>query len=69
MGAFAVAIHQGRFSRQNDAPLAASTVADTLNLVAATFQESRQEDPKKNAKNNFGQLLWRMAATKGIQKG
>ncbi len=41
MGTFAIAIIQGRFLRQNDAPLAKSAVADTLNLAAATFQENR----------------------------
>ncbi len=50
MGAFAVAIHQGRFSRQNDAPLAESTVADTLNLVAVTFRENGCKDPQKNGR-------------------
>jgi hypothetical protein len=58
MGAFAMAIHQGRFSRQNDAPLAESTVADTLNLVAATLGENGHKDPPKDVKNNFGRLLW-----------
>ena len=65
MGTFAMAIRQGRFSRQNDAPLAESTVADTLNLVAATFQENRQEDPQKDIKNSFGELLrWQLRAYK-----
>jgi hypothetical protein len=57
MGAFAVAIHQGRFLRQNGSPLAESIVVDTPNLVAATFQENGLEDPQKDAKNNMCQLL------------
>jgi hypothetical protein len=56
-----MAIHQGRFSRQNDAPLAENTVTDTLNLVAATFQENGCKDPKKDVENNVGQLLgWQL---------
>jgi hypothetical protein len=54
IGAFAVAICQGKISRQNDAPLAESTVIDTLNLVAAIFQENGREDPPKDAENNIG---------------
>jgi hypothetical protein len=46
MGAFAVALCQGQFSRAADASLAHSTVGDTLNLVAATFQNNRGEGPK-----------------------
>jgi hypothetical protein len=37
MGAFAVAIRDGWFSRRDDDPLAQKTVNDTLNFVAATF--------------------------------
>jgi hypothetical protein len=45
MGTFAVALCQGQFSRAADAPLAHSTVRDTLNLVAATFWDNRKDDP------------------------
>ena len=49
MGAFAVALRQGQFSRAADAPLAHSTVGDTLNLVAATFPDNGRDDPKQDA--------------------
>ncbi len=52
MGPFAVALHQGQFSRAADAPLAHSTVRDTLNLVAATFWDNGRDDPKQDSENN-----------------
>ena len=59
MGAFAVAIREGRFSRRNDDPLAQKSVANTLNFVAATFREHGREDPKKDVDNNVARLLRR----------
>jgi hypothetical protein len=41
MGAFAMAVCQGNFLQQCDAPLAESTVTNTINAVAATFRENR----------------------------
>jgi hypothetical protein len=43
IGAFAVAIREGRFSRQSDAPLAKTTVSNTVNAVAATFRETGEK--------------------------
>jgi hypothetical protein len=57
MGAFAVALCQWWFSRAADAPLAHSTVRDTLNLVAAAFRDNGRDDPKQDAENNVAQLL------------
>jgi hypothetical protein len=57
MGAFAVALCQGQFSRAADAPLAHSTARDTLNLVAATFRDNRRDDPKQDVANNVARLL------------
>jgi hypothetical protein len=59
MGAFAVALRQGQFSRAADAPLAHSTVGDTLNLVAVTFRDNGRDDPKRDAGNNVARLLRR----------
>ncbi len=39
MGAFAVAIREGRFLRPGDGPLAKKSVKGSINAVAATFQE------------------------------
>ena len=41
IGGFAVAVRQGRFSRPRNAPLAESTVSDTLNHVAAVFLQGK----------------------------
>jgi hypothetical protein len=46
MGAFAMAVHKGRFSGPDNAPLAKSLVSRALDLVAATFWENRREVPK-----------------------
>jgi hypothetical protein len=43
--------------------LAESTVADTLNHVAATFRENGHNDPKRDAKHNVAQLLWQQLRT------
>jgi hypothetical protein len=40
MGAFTMAIHEGRFLRLGDGPLAKKSVEGTVNAVAATFQEN-----------------------------
>jgi len=49
IGGLAVAVRQGQFSRPRDAPLAESTVSDTLNHVAAVFRENGQQDPNRDA--------------------
>jgi hypothetical protein len=57
MGAFAMALCQGQFSRAADAPLAHSTAGDTLNLVAAAFQDDGRDDPKQDVENNVALFL------------
>ena len=59
IGGFAVAVRQGQFSRPRDAPLAESTVSDTLNHVAAVFRENGHDDPKRDAERNVARLLRR----------
>ena len=59
MGAFAVAVHQGQFSRQGDGPLAKNTVSNTVNTVAVAFRENGWEDPHKDAERNVSRLLQR----------
>ena len=59
IGGFALAVHQRCFSPPRDAPLAESTVTDTLNHVAATFRENGYDDPKQDAKRNVARLLQR----------
>jgi hypothetical protein len=55
---FAVAMRQGQFS-QPHAPLAESTVSDTINHVAAVFRENGYDDLKRDAERNIAQLLQR----------
>jgi hypothetical protein len=50
---------QGQFSQPRDAPLAESTVSDTLNHVAAVFRGNGHDDPKRHAERNVAQLLRR----------
>ncbi len=57
MGAFAVAIREGRFSRPGDGPLAKKSVEGTIDTVAAIFQENGREDPHRDAERHVGQLL------------
>jgi hypothetical protein len=59
IGGFAMAVHQGQFSRPHDAPLAESTVSDTLNHVAVVFRENGHDNPKRDAKHNVARLLQR----------
>jgi hypothetical protein len=58
LGGFAVAVHQGQFSQSHHAPLAESTVPDTLNHVVAIFRENGHNNPKQDAECNVAQLLW-----------
>ena len=51
-------MRQGQFS-QPHAPLAESTVSDTINHVAAVFRENGYDDPKWDAERNVAQLLRR----------
>jgi hypothetical protein len=59
MGAFAVAMCEGRFLTPGDGPLAKKSVKGTVNAVAATFQENGREDPHRDAERHVGQLLQR----------
>ena len=59
IGAFTMAVRQGRFFRPHDSPLAESTVSDTLNHVAAVFRENGHDYPKRDAERNVAQLLRR----------
>jgi hypothetical protein len=55
-GGFVVAVCLVKFSQPCDAPLVESTVADTLNHLAATFRENEYNNPKWDPKRNVSQL-------------
>ena len=59
IGGFAVAVRQGQISWPSGAPLAESTVSDTLNHVAVVFRENGHDDPKQDAERNIAGLLRR----------
>ncbi len=59
MGAFAMAIREGQFSRQSDAPLAKKSASNTGNAVTTTFRENGREDPHWDAERHVGRLLQR----------
>jgi hypothetical protein len=61
MGAFAVAMREGRFSRPTDGPPAKKSVEGTVNAVAATLRENGREDTHRDAERNVGRLLqWQL---------
>jgi hypothetical protein len=65
MGAFAVAICEGRFSRPGDGPLAKKSVQNTINAVVRTFCENGREDPHRDAERQVSRLLqWQMRSYK-----
>ncbi len=74
LGGFTVAVRQGWFSLPHDAPLAESTVSDSLNHVAVVFMENRHEDLKQDAERNVAPLLrkqlrsYKKDYTKGVQQ-
>jgi hypothetical protein len=52
-------VHEGRILRPGDGLLAKKSVANTINAVATTFRENRQEDPHRDTERNVGRLLQR----------
>eukprot|EP00957_Ditylum_brightwellii_P115223 8787505-Ditylum_brightwellii.AAC.1 len=57
MGAFAMALHEGRFSRKSHDTLAEGTVRGAILYVAQTFQENNHSKPTKDNDSKLGQLL------------
>ena len=54
-----MAMCQGQLFQPHDALLAESTVSDTIDHVTVVFRENGYDDPKRDAKRNVAQLLWR----------
>ena len=52
-----MAMHQGQFSQPLDAPLAESTISDTINHVAAVFRENGYRIPNRMSSATL-LLLW-----------
>ena len=60
MGAFAMALRHGRFSRQHYDTLAESTVRGALSYVASTFRENDRPNPTRDEDGELGRLLSRL---------
>ena len=59
LGAFAVALREGRFSRDRSKPLVEGTVRGALSHVVQAFRETGRQNPTKDADNMLSVLLSR----------
>ncbi len=59
LGAFAMAIREGRFSRDRSEPLVEGTVRGTISCVVQAFRESGRQNPTKDTDNMLSILLSR----------
>eukprot|EP00957_Ditylum_brightwellii_P113128 8627712-Ditylum_brightwellii.AAC.1 len=57
MGAFAMALCEGRFSRETYDTLAEGTVRGAISYVAQTFQENNRPNPTKDTDGKLERLL------------
>jgi hypothetical protein len=60
MGAFAMALREGRFSKRTHAPLAEGTIRNTILFVASTFRDNDRPNPTKDDDGELGRLLSRL---------
>jgi hypothetical protein len=59
MGAFAMALREGRFSRTNHAPLVEGTIRNSISFVASTFRENDRVNPTLDHDGKLGRILSR----------
>ena len=60
MGAFAMALREGRFSKRTHAPLAEGTIRNTISFMASTFRDNDRPNPTKDDDGKLGRLLSRL---------
>ena len=60
MGAFALALREGRFSSSHYNTLAESTIRGSLGYVASTFRENGRANPTRDEDGELGRLLSRL---------
>jgi len=60
MGAFALAMREGRFSSQAYDTLAEATIRNTISFVSSTFRENERPNPTKDDDGQLGRLLSRL---------
>jgi hypothetical protein len=59
LGAFAMAVRKGRFTKNCTEPLVEGTVRGTISHVVQAFRESGRQNPSKDADNMLSILLSR----------
>jgi len=60
VGAFSVALREGRFSRSAHETLAESTIRGAVSYVASTFRDNDRPNPTRDADGELGRLLSRL---------
>lgn len=60
MGAFAMALREGRFSAQHHEILAETTIRGTISYVASTFRDNDRPNPTRDEDGELGRLLSRL---------
>ena len=60
LGAFAMALRQGRFSPKSNEPLVESTIRSSILYVAQTFRENDRPNPTKDEDGELGRFLSRL---------
>ena len=60
MGAFAIPLRKGRFSRQSHGSLAESIIRGTISHVSSSFRDNNHPNPTKDEDDNLGRVLSRL---------
>ena len=60
MGAFAMALREGRFSRPSDGTLAEGTVRGAVSNVSSSFRDNGRSNPTKDDDGDLGRVLSRL---------
>lgn len=60
MGAFAMAMREGRFSSRAHDSLAETTIRNTISFVSSTFRENERPNPTRDDDGQLGRLLSRL---------
>ena len=55
-----MALREGRFSRQSDAPLAESTIRGAISFVSSSFRDNDRPNPTKDEDGDLGRILSRL---------
>ena len=61
MGAFAMAMREGRFSRQSHGPLAECTIRGTISHTSSSFRDNDHPNQAKDEDCNLGRVVSRLS--------